>query len=262
MGEILPGDSVETTNQSGRGHKSHSNLGEDMAVLRCGMWRPIYGTLKGHSDPEGWRHSVTWGSSHIRPLALHDPTPTFLQSHVHAHTHMHPKPNLGLSLTWVWGSWVLLRTGWWGRGPERSYTGPGPHGGCSQESWWERHGVWRGSPQPHSQLEQSLTRPTWRPGWALDACHELLQAAHTVLGHKDNLDPPLSVPKGGKRAGWGTIWDLVEEIGVGPRIGWQRSLRNKFILPLTEVKVVFVALLTHWAFHPLNPTSVLFFLLL
>lgn len=50
----------------------------------------------------------------------------------------------------------------------------------------------------------------------------------------------------------------------------QGNLRNKFILPLTRVKGVFVALLTHWTFlpplggtaYPLNPTSALFFLLL
>lgn len=89
------------------------------------------------------------------------------------------------------------------------------------------------------------------------------------LGHKDNLDPPLSVPKvGGEQNG--VTSENGERFG-GVRTGEPGKLRNKFILPITRVKRIFVAPLTHWAFltpplggtaHPLNSTSVLFSLLL
>jgi hypothetical protein len=56
-------------------------------------------------------------------------------------------------------------------------------------------------------------------------------------------------------------------------MGGQEGLRNKCILPLTRVKGVLVAFLTHWALlpatlnrgstaHPLDPTSVPLLLLL
>lgn len=124
----------------------------------------------------------------------------------------------------------------------------------------ETRGVRRGL-QPHRWLEQSLQGPPellggpWRP---------VMSSSRLPLRHKDNLDPTLSVPKEGGEQN-GVTSENGERFG-GVRTGEPGKLRNKFILPITRVKRIFVAPLTHWAFlhpplggtaHPLNSTSVL-----
>lgn len=183
------------------------------------------------------------------------------------HTHIPiPTTNLGLSLTWAWGSWVLLRTGWWERGPGRSCTGPGPHGGCSQKSCWER----RGSNQEPSTPVQARTKPHRVHAtslWALGACHKLLQATHSVLGHKDNLDIPLSVPKSGRREEWGChLRSGRGDWGEAEDGGQKKPWKQIYLTPYKGKRSLyglsdpsgFSAPPLGGTAHPLDPTSVLF----
>ena len=234
-------------NQSGRSHKNLRRRKSRWPWGRLGcsrLWNgdpePFLWNSQRSEWPRrpkafsytGFLSCKTSGSPSNTPI----PTLTYVHARAHTHTHTHiytsSISNLGLSLTWAWGSWVLLRTGWWGRGQGRSCTGPGPHGGCSQESWWERH-----EHDPEA-LKRALVERFNCPGWNRGSQHpfdlpgdpwmrhELLQAAPSELGHRTiwtYLWVFLKVGEGrGRRMSSDTQWgdwegDEDRVLGIGTR---------------------------------------------